>query len=69
MKIDGKNVGAHRVSYELHIGEIPGNLQIDHLCSVRLCVNPAHLEAVTLAENVRRAQKKRRERERAAKRG
>lgn len=27
---------------------------IDHLCRVRLCVNPSHLEAVTNLENLRR---------------
>jgi len=47
--------GAHRWSYEYHVGPIPVGLEIDHLCRVRHCVNPAHLEAVTHAENLRRA--------------
>ncbi len=42
---------AHRVSYETLIGPIPDGLQIDHLCRVRNCVNPAHLEPVTNREN------------------
>jgi hypothetical protein len=45
---------AHRVAYELAVGPIPEGLQIDHLCRVRHCVRPDHLEAVTRLENVRR---------------
>lgn len=45
---------AHRVSYELLVGPIPDELTIDHLCRNSACVNPAHMEVVTMAENVRR---------------
>jgi hypothetical protein len=45
---------AHRYAYELCMGPIPEGLDLDHLCRVRKCVNPAHLEPVTRAENVRR---------------
>ena len=37
----------HRVAYELFVGPIPDGYEIDHLCRVRHCVNPDHLEAVT----------------------
>lgn len=45
----------HQIAYELHAGRIESGLTIDHLCRVRNCVNPAHLEAVSRAENARRA--------------
>lgn len=46
---------AHRVSYETFVGAIPDGLQLDHLCRVRDCVNPAHLEPVSGRENVMRS--------------
>lgn len=49
---------AHRVAYELAIGPIPEGLTIDHVkargCTRVDCCNPAHLEAVTYAENQHR---------------
>jgi hypothetical protein len=47
---------AHRVSYELFRGPIPEGKQLDHLCRVRHCVRPDHLEIVTARENVRRGE-------------
>lgn len=54
MKIFGGYALAHRLAYELFVGPIPDGLVIDHLCRVRLCVNPAHLEPVTYQENILR---------------
>ncbi len=50
----GRLTGAHRYSHETFIGPIPNGYDVDHLCRVRCCVNPAHLEAVTRRENILR---------------
>lgn len=55
LRIEGVDLLAHRHSYTLMVGEIPHGLTLDHLCRTPLCVNPEHLEPVTLAENSRRA--------------
>jgi len=51
---NGKGLLAHRVSYQWEHGPIPKGLEIDHLCRVRHCVKPSHLEAVTHQENIQR---------------
>jgi hypothetical protein len=45
----------HRVAYEYFRAEIPAGLVLDHLCFVRHCVNPWHLEPVTQYVNVHRS--------------
>lgn len=45
---------AHRYAYKKVVGAIPAGLQLDHLCRVPHCVNPAHLEPVTARENLMR---------------
>ena len=49
-------VYSHRHLYEAAIGPIPEGMQLDHLCRRRDCVNPAHMEPVTPAENTRRSE-------------
>jgi hypothetical protein len=51
---EGKHVLPHRFAYELIVGPIPKGAQLDHLCRVRHCVNPGHLEPVSPGENNRR---------------
>ena len=54
-KYGANGLGAHRIVYEKLKGKIPEGLVLDHLCRVRCCVNPDHLEPVSIAENNRRS--------------
>lgn len=54
MKVKGKSFRAMRYYYELHREKIPEGKVLDHLCSNVVCVNPDHLEIVTVAENTQR---------------
>ena len=50
----GVSKSTHRVAYELLVGPIPDDLQIDHLCRNKPCCNPEHLEPVTALTNMQR---------------
>lgn len=52
---DGRIWSTHKLAYTLLVAPVPDGLQIDHLCRVRACCNPAHLEPVDQATNMRRA--------------
>jgi hypothetical protein len=51
----GRTDYAHRIVYRLLVGAIPKDLTIDHLCGNKRCVNPKHLEAVTIGVNILRS--------------
>ena len=55
IQVRGIHRQAHREVYEQSIGGIPEGNPLDHLCRVRSCVNPEHMEPVTTAENNRRS--------------
>lgn len=61
-----RSVQAHRFSYEYFIGPIPDELELDHLCRVHCCVNPAHLEPVTYLVNIERGIMRERRRQASA---
>lgn len=51
----GSTTTGHRFAYELLVGPVPDGLELDHICKIKRCVNPAHLEPVPHIENSRRA--------------
>lgn len=53
-KVNGKTIGAHVAMYERVLGPIPIGLELDHLCRVRCCINPNHLDTVASVQNTRR---------------
>lgn len=53
--LGGRQRLGHIVTYEHYVAPIPIGYQVDHLCRVRKCVNPEHLEAVTQQVNIARS--------------
>lgn len=54
IKFDGRLDLAHRVAYRLAVGPVPAGKVLDHLCRNPSCINPEHLEPVTMRENILR---------------
>lgn len=54
MSVSGKRIPSHRWSYEYFRGTIPPGYTLDHLCGITFCVNPDHLEPVSITENILR---------------
>jgi hypothetical protein len=60
--VDGKEVAAHRFVYQAMLDSIGPAIQLDHTCNNRKCVNPEHMEKVSLRENCRRRDERRKNR-------
>lgn len=54
LNVNNRNIMAHRFAYEKFVGGLKPGMSVDHLCRIRTCVNPEHLEPVTQRENVLR---------------
>lgn len=56
-RLNSKGYGPHRRVYERLVGPLAADQVLDHLCRVRACCNPAHVEPVTNQENSQRGEK------------
>lgn len=54
-QFDGRKQNAHRAGFMIRYGPVPDDMVLDHLCRVRTCVNPLHLEVVTQRTNILRS--------------
>lgn len=52
--LNDSGYGPHRKWYFTLVGPIPSDLELDHLCLNRCCVNPSHLKIVTTSQNLKR---------------
>jgi len=50
---EGRSQSAHRVAYQLYLGEIPDGKVVMHKCDNRICVNPDHLSVGSLQDNIK----------------
>lgn len=55
LRIDGKLVNVHRLSWAIHHGEVPAGMCVCHRCNNKVCVNPSHLYLASAQQNVRDA--------------
>jgi hypothetical protein len=56
----GKQTTVHRAMYQLITGRaLSQDMEVDHICNTRLCINPTHLQAVSHAENMRLGRERR----------
>lgn len=61
IRVNGKMQKCHRLSYQLHKGDIPGDMVVMHSCDRPACINPEHLSLGTQKDNMKDMRSKKRE--------